>query len=233
MGMPLLFSKRVLILFFGLFFLFLSSCQGEKKSSNSQSSWACPPPLVKVKVQRAIDGDTVELSGGERLRYAGINSLELHTESGRPEPFALEAYQRNKELTEGKSFCLEKAERERDRYGRLLGELYFSNGTSVSEILVSEGLALVCYYEGSGKFFEKYLSVQQRALTQGKGLFSYVKRPSSKVNFIGNKNSRRFHHPACKEGKSIKRKVIFKDLEEALRAGYCPSRECTNLIFPD
>lgn len=233
MGMPPLSFKRVLILLFGFFFLILSSCQREKKASDSQASFECPSSLIKVKVKRTIDGDTVELENGEKLRYAGINALELHTESGKPEPFAKEAYLRNKELTEGKTFCLEKALRERDRYGRLLGELYFPNGTSVSEILVSEGLALVCYFEGSGKYFEKYLPIQQKALSERKGLFSYVDRPSSKVNFIGNKNSRRFHHPACGEAKSIKKKVIFKDLEEALKAGYCPSRECTHLIFPE
>lgn len=233
MGMQPLFFRRIffLFLFFGLFLF--SACKGEGlKPERTENAFECPSPLIKVKVVRAIDGDTVLLQGGERLRYAGINTLELHTESGKPEPFAREAYLRNKELTEGKSFCLEKALRERDRYGRLLGELYFPNGTSVSEIFISEGLALTCYYEGSGKFYEKYLEVQRKALERRRGLFSYVDKPEAKIEFIGNKNSRRFHHPACKEAKNIKRKIIFKNLEEALRAGYCPSRECIDLIFP-
>lgn len=233
MGMQPLFFKRIflLILFFGLFLF--NACKGEgQKPEKAEKDFACPSPLVKVKVVRAIDGDTVLLQGGERLRYAGINTLELHTESGKPEPFAKEAYLKNKELTEGKTLCLEKALRERDRYGRLLGELYFPNGTSVSEVLISEGLALTCYYEGSGKFFERYLKVQERALKERKGLFSYVDRSEAKIEFIGNKKSRRFHHPLCREAKSLKRRVIFKNLEEALSAGYCPSRECIPLIFP-
>lgn len=174
----------------------------------------------------------VELESGEKLRYAGINTLELHTPDGRPEPFAKEAYYKNRELTEGKSFCLEKALRERDRYGRFLGELYFSNGSSVSEILVSEGLALVCFYEGSAKFFERLLPVQKKALHKRVGLFSYLDKPQAKVNFIGNKKSFRFHHPDCFEALKIKQKVIFNNLEEALKEGYCPSRECLSLIFP-
>lgn len=219
-------------LFLFLFALLLFACTNQAQTGKKEETFSCPPSQEKVTVKRAIDGDTVELEGGEKLRYAAINSLELHTESGKPEPFAKEAYLRNKELTEGKSFCLEKAVRERDRYGRLLGELYFPNGTSVSELLLSEGLALLCHYEGSGKIFERLLVTQRKALSERKGLFSYVDKPEAKVNFIGNKHSKRFHHPQCAEAKNIKRKIIFKNLEEALYEGYCPSRECTYMIFP-
>lgn len=213
-----------------LVFVFLScNSQGQSEKSGALD---CKPPLVKVKVKRAIDGDTVELEDGEKLRYAGVNTLELHTPDGRPEPLAKEAYFKNKELTEGKSFCLEKSLRERDRYGRLLGDLYFPNGTSVSEILVSEGLGLVCFYEGSAKFFERLLPIQREALNKRVGLFSYLDKPQAKTNFIGNKKSFRFHHPNCSEARKIKQKVVFNNLEEPLKEGYCPSRECLSLIFP-
>lgn len=212
------------------FFLILG-CQNFEQKSALNDSLSCPAHLQLVKVKKAIDGDTVLLEGGERLRYAGINALELHTSSGIPEPYAEEAYLKNRELTEGKKLCLEIAQRKRDKYGRLLGDLYFENGTSVSEILVSEGLAFVCYYEGSSSFFERLLPIQRKALVTKKNLFSYVDKAQGKSIYIGNKNSRRFHHPACKEGKGIKRKIIFKSLEEALWEGYCPSRECISLIF--
>ncbi len=226
-------SRRILFFFLVFFIFLLSACKGERvKFEGKGEGIECPGSLLKVRVVKVVDGDTVLLEGGEKLRYAGINTLELHTESGKPEPFAREAYLRNKELTEGKTLCLERALRERDHYGRLLGELYFPNGTSVSEILISEGFALVCYYEGSGKFFERYLEVQKTAIKKRKGLFSYLDRDLSQVSFIGNKNSRRFHHPDCKEAQRIKKRIIFKNLEEALEAGYCPSRECINLIFP-
>ncbi|MFN3407073.1 MAG: thermonuclease family protein [Caldimicrobium sp.] len=216
-----------------LFLIFFSGCKGQYKREKPQEreSIVCPQGMEPVKVLRVIDGDTVELEGSKRLRYAGINALELHTETGQPEPYAREAYLRNKELVEGKTLCFEKALRERDRYGRLLGDLYFPNGTSISEILVSEGLAMVCYYEGSGKFFDRLLPIQRKAIAERKNLFSYIENPQGKLNYIGNKKSRRFHHPQCKEARKIKSKVIFKDLEEALKEGYCPSRECSNLIF--
>ncbi len=190
--------------------------------------------LIKVRVKRVIDGDTVVLQNGERLRYVGIDALELHTPSGKPEPFAVEAYLLNKKLVEGKVLYLEiNRYRKRDRYGRLLGELYFPNGTSVSEILVEKGLALVCYYPGSWKYYEKYLPLQREALKKRIGIFSLIDKQPKGIIYIGNRRSRRFHHPACPEARFIKRKIYFKSLEEAFYAGYCPSRECFNLIFPN
>ncbi len=212
-------------------FLFLLSFLVLAYQREVQSEFLCPYPYIKVKVKRALDGDTVLLENGEKLRYPGINAPELHSSSGSPEPYAEEAFNRNRELTESKEFCLEKALKERDRYGRLLGELYFSNGTSVSEILVSEGLALVCYFEGSGQFFERLLPVQRKALEKRIGLFSFLERPSSQNLFIGNKKSRRIHHPYSEKAKRIKEKTIFKNLEEALKEGYCPSREEKDLFF--
>lgn len=233
MGMPLLSFRKVLFLICLFGFSLFSACKRVGFDfKEGEEAFECPANLLKVKVIRALDGDTVLLEGGEKLRYAGINTLELHTETGKSEPFSEEAYLRNKELTEGKFLCLKEALRERDRYGRLLGELYFSNGTSVSEILISEGLAFVCYYKGSGEVYERYLEVQRKALERRVGLFSYLEKPMANSEFIGNKKSRRFHHPSCKEAKSIKKRVIFKNLEEALKAGYCPSRECIDLIFP-
>ncbi|MFN3505596.1 MAG: thermonuclease family protein [Caldimicrobium sp.] len=223
---------KILIALFA-FLIFFSGCKGQEKKEFAvqKGSITCPQGLEPVFVLRAIDGDTVLLEGNEKLRYAGINSLELHTESYKPEPYAEEAYQKNKELVEGKILCLERALRDRDRYGRLLGELYFPNGTSISEVLVSEGLAFVCYYEGSGKNFNKLLSIQRRAIAERKNLFSYIDKPQGKLNYIGNKKSRRFYHPQCREAYKIKSKIIFNNLEEALKKGYCPSRECSNLIF--
>jgi len=216
--------------FFSLFFILNCKGQGERKDLGAREL-SCPKGFELVIVDKVIDGDTVVLKDGEKLRYAAINALELHTDSGIPEPFAQEAFIKNKELTEGKALCLEKALRERDRYGRLLGELYYPNGTSISELLIKEGLAFVCYYEGSGKFFEKLLSVQREALSDPKNLFSYIDKPQGKTIYIGNRKSRRFHHPQCIEAKRIKTKIIFKELKEALWEGYCPSRECSSLIF--
>jgi len=214
-GLKLKMKFKKLLFIFLIFLLFITlSC--EKSSQTSKDN------LLKVKIEKAIDGDTVILEDGEKLRYAGIDTTELYTQEGLPQPFAKEAYNLNKALTEGKTLYLELSLRKRDKYGRLLGELYFENGTSVSEILVREGLAFVCYYEGSAKYYEKYLPLQREAIKKRKGIFSLLEHEPKNVIYIGNKNSKRFHHPNCPEAKKIKRKVYFKSLESALLEGYCP-----------
>ena len=61
-----------------------------------------------------IDGDTIELQGGCRVRYLGIDTPE------RGEYHADEATSRNIELVEGKIVELQSGKRDEDEYGRLL-----------------------------------------------------------------------------------------------------------------
>lgn len=70
------------------------------------------------QVSKVIDGDTIELSNGERVRYIGINTPEFR--NGIPDPYAQEAYEANKKLVEGKEVRLELDVQERDKYGRIL-----------------------------------------------------------------------------------------------------------------
>ena len=64
-------------------------------------------------VSRVIDGDTVELSNGERLRYIGIDTPERNRkdDSGEwvylPMPYAEAASDFNKRLIEGRPLRLE------------------------------------------------------------------------------------------------------------------------------
>ena len=95
-----------------------------------------------VLVKRVVDGDTIELENGEKLRYIGINAPESVKPGSSIECFGKEASARNKELVEGKAVRLEKDVSERDRYGRLLRYVYLEDGTFVNEELVREGYAV-------------------------------------------------------------------------------------------
>ena len=67
------------------------------------------PVKYKARVVRVIDGDTVEIEGGEKVRYIGIDAPE----SGGC--FFEEATAKNREMVEGKEVKLEKDVSERDR----------------------------------------------------------------------------------------------------------------------
>ena len=69
--------------------------------------------LTQARVVRVIDGDTIVLAGGERVRLIGVDAPEL----GRPG--ANEATQFTREKVEGRTVWLEPDGADRDRHGRL------------------------------------------------------------------------------------------------------------------
>ena len=85
-------------------------------------------------VREVIDGDTIVLLNGEKVRYIGVDTPEVN------EPFYLEARVRNMVLVLGKpvrvSVC---GMEQRDKYGRVLAWVY-SDGALVNETLLREGL---------------------------------------------------------------------------------------------
>jgi len=57
-----------------------------------------PTIAQTYEVSRVIDGDTIELSNGEQVRYIGIDTPEFH--NGIPNPYAQESYEANRKLVE-------------------------------------------------------------------------------------------------------------------------------------
>ena len=99
-----------------------------------------------VQVARVVDGDTIVLASGERLRYIGIDTPE-EVDARKPvQCFAREAAEKNKELVEEKMVTFVKDVDERDKYGRLLGFVYLEDGTFVNLELVKDGYAFAYAY---------------------------------------------------------------------------------------
>lgn len=127
--------------------------------------------LDGVLVTRVIDGDTVEIEGGVRLRYIGIDTPETVDPRTPVQCFGAEAARRNRELVEGKRVMIEKDVSTRDKYGRLLGYVYV-NGTMVNELLVKEGYARASSYPPDIKYQERFRNAERGAREAGTGLWS-------------------------------------------------------------
>jgi len=112
------------------------------------SLWGCGPAQDTFRVIEVIDGDTIVIEGGERVRYIGIDAPEMGPP---PEPFAVEAWQTNRELVEGKAVRLERDVSATDRYGRLLCYVYV-DATFVNAELVRQGLARARAYHPDTKY---------------------------------------------------------------------------------
>jgi hypothetical protein len=85
-------------------------------------------------VSKVIDGDTLELSNGEKVRLLGLNAPEID------EPFGEDAKNFLASLIEGKVVLLETDLIEKDEYGRKLAFL-FLNERNINVEMVRNGMA--------------------------------------------------------------------------------------------
>lgn len=84
--------------------------------------------LQQVKLKYVSDGDSVVLAGGQKLRLISVNTPELHNK----QVLAIEARQVLQGLLVGQDLYLKPGIQKKDKYGRLLAELYLSDGRNVS-----------------------------------------------------------------------------------------------------
>ena len=127
-------------------------------------------------VKRVVDGDTVELENGEKVRYIGIDTPETLDPRKPIQCFGKEAAEKNRELVEGKRIRLEKDVMERDKYNRLLKYIYVSAGESEPEIfvnleLVKRGFAHSYTYPPDVKYQDLFISAEKEAREAGRGLW--------------------------------------------------------------
>ena len=116
-------------------------------------------------VTSVIDGDTVELADGRRVRYLGIDTPE----SG--EYYAEEATARNKELVEGKTVELQRGKRDQDEYGRLLRYVYI-DGVFVNAELIVQGYATAYIFDPDDRYSQILVQLEQYAKIKKRGLWS-------------------------------------------------------------
>src|SRR3990167_3408922 len=93
-------------------------------SQTQQPQQATQQQTNTVLVTRVIDGDTIEIEGGQKVRYIGIDTPETVDPRKPVQCFGVEASNKNKELVSGKRDRLEKDVSETDKYGRLLRYIY-------------------------------------------------------------------------------------------------------------
>jgi len=130
--------------------------QEDVNSGNSEEVYA--------SVARVIDGDTIEISGGQKVRLLGIDAPE------RGEPYFDEAKKHLQELTEGKDVRLTKDVRETDKYGRLLRHIYVDEAW-INEKMIQDGFARIVTFPPDVAHVDAFTNAQEEAQNQKKGLW--------------------------------------------------------------
>jgi micrococcal nuclease len=128
-------------------------------------------------VTKVIDGDTIVLENGEKVRYLGMDTPELHHPKKEVECFAYQAHEKNKELVLGKKVFLQKDISEKDKYGRLLRYVFLDEkmstdeGSFVNLYLVKNGFAYAATFPPDVKYVNLFLTAQKEAYQKNLGLW--------------------------------------------------------------
>jgi micrococcal nuclease len=129
------------------------------------------PPQTAI-VLRAVDGDTLLLEGGERVRLLGVNTPETKHPHKPPEPFGAEASAFTRKHVEGRTIRLEFDRERRDDYGRLLAYVY-RDQWFLNEELILAGLSRAqTRFPYSEAMKRRFLAAERTARENGVGLWS-------------------------------------------------------------
>ena len=195
--MHLFIPKKLLLIVGGVLILLIGIGigSGTKQSQPSTPLSAPPAPLSieksipsssttdissagLIKVVRVIDGDTIEIEGGERVRYIGIDTPETVDPRKPVQCFGVEASRKNKELVEGKEIRLEKDITDRDKYGRLLRYVWVGD-TLINLELVKQGFASSYSYPPDIKYQDDFVEAEREARDAKRGLWDACQQADS------------------------------------------------------
>ena len=127
-------------------------------------------------VRRVIDGDTIQLTDGQLVRYLGIDTPEMRRRVGDqwvfdPEPWAEAAAEANRRLVEGKRVRLAYDAQLRDRFGRLLAYVYIDQ-QMINEQLLTDGFARPLAIPPDVRYAERFQELAEEAKRLGRGVWA-------------------------------------------------------------
>lgn len=126
---------------------------------------AQPDGLESATVTQVIDGDTIELASGRRVRYIGINTPE------RGQPYYEEATAINQRLVTGQQIFLELDVETFDQYGRRLAYVWAA-GRLVNLEIVRQGFASSFTVPPNVRYEALFREAEREAREAGRGLWA-------------------------------------------------------------
>ncbi|MBE6500616.1 MAG: hypothetical protein E7Z80_08760 [Methanobrevibacter thaueri] len=172
---------------------------------------------------KVVDGDTIYLDNGKKIRFVGVNTPER----------GVTGYITSKNFVQ--KLCLNKKvgidvddSKHSDKYGRTLG-VVIVKGKNVNEMLLKEGLAEVMYIPPS-EFYPYNWADGSTHIPDSYHTYTNTHSDSSSNSgsYVGNSYTGKFHELTCKWGQKISsnNKVKFNSRNDAISQGYHPCRVC-------
>jgi micrococcal nuclease len=203
-----------------------------------------PEPTKPLTCSRVVDGDTIHLSDGRKVRLIGVDTPETVHPSKPVERFGKEASAYTKALVEGKEVVLDYDQEKTDKYGRTLAYVYLKDGTHVNAAIIQNGYGFA-YTKYPFKYMEQFRNLERIAREQKKGLWADetqtangISQPVPQINPINSsvsntqsneqlvfvtKSGTKYHKQNCSYLKSNGGSF---DIKQAEMSGYGPCSKC-------
>ena len=120
---------------------------------------------------RVVDGDTIILSNGEKVRLIGVDTPETVRPNTPVEYYGKEASAFTKKMVEGKPVKLEYDWQQRDKYGRLLAYVYLMDGTFLNAEIIKQGYGHA-YTRFPFKYLDEFRQYEKEAREAKRGLWA-------------------------------------------------------------
>lgn len=184
-------------------------------------------PPESAGVSQVIDGDTLVLKDGARVRLEGIDAPEMEKE-GRPAEFlAHKSKAVLNDLTRGQELRLEYDVLRYDHYSRLLAYLFRGDGAFINAEMVRLGLAHVYPHPPNLRYQETLLAAQREAMEARRGVWQKA-LVQDEPYYLANRSTLRFHRPECPLASQMApgNRLHLERLQDAFLQGFSPCRSC-------
>ena len=177
------------------------------------------------KCIKVVDGDTIYLDNGKKIRFVGVNTPEKGVDGYLTSKLFVQKLCLNKEV----GIDVDNSKHS-DKYGRTLG-VVIVDGKNVNEMLLKEGLAEVMYIPPS-EFYPYLWANNSTHIPDAHTSYTNTKTTSNTQdiigNYIGNTNTGKFHKSSCNWGQKISsgNKITFSSRNDAINQGYQPCKVC-------
>lgn len=126
-------------------------------------------------IKRVIDGDTLVLESGERVRLIGVDAPETKHPQKPVQYFGKEAVAFTRKMVQEKKVKLEFEQANsptghKDKYGRTLAYVFLEDGTFLNAEIIRQGYGFA-YIRFPFRHLEEFRRLERDARKQGKGLW--------------------------------------------------------------
>ena len=129
------------------------------------------PYRYKVELKRVIDGDTLLLESGEKVRLIGINTPEIDSRYSQAQPGGEAASKWLRQTLHSPDIWLEYDAEQLDKYDRLLAHVFLESGDYLNARLLEQGLAMLTLTPPNLRYADILIQAQQSAESSVKGVW--------------------------------------------------------------